>query len=109
LLTELAQLVPGLTSWAEPQGLLTVEQTAEGAQVSQKTIRRRIDAGEIAAYRIGTRVRIDPAELKRYLSDFNTVDVIQAASRRRTAPSSDGRNLVARAFRQLENPQEIPR
>ena len=37
---------------------LTVEQLAEIAQLSEKTVRRAINRGELPAFRCGTRVRI---------------------------------------------------
>jgi DNA binding domain, excisionase family len=48
--------------------LLTAQEAASHLNVSVKTIRRRIDAGEIAVVRIGRAVRIHPKELQRYLS-----------------------------------------
>jgi excisionase family DNA binding protein len=51
--------------------LLTVAEAARWARVSEKTVRRRIAAGELPAVRIGARkgspIRIDPAELEDFL------------------------------------------
>lgn len=48
---------------------LTVAEFAELAKVSRWTIYRQIKAGRIHASRIGTCIRIDPAELDRVLAD----------------------------------------
>ncbi|WP_311519596.1 helix-turn-helix domain-containing protein [uncultured Actinomyces sp.] len=45
----------------------TVKQAAECLQVSIKTIRRLINAGEINAVRIGRCVRITQSELERFM------------------------------------------
>jgi excisionase family DNA binding protein len=54
--------------------LLTVPEVAEDLRVSVKTVRRRIEAGELPAVRIGsgTRapVRVDAAELGEWLRDW---------------------------------------
>lgn len=42
--------------------MLTVSQVAEQAQVSITTVRRAILSGELEAFHIGRRVRIDPEE-----------------------------------------------
>ena len=49
-----------------PDQLLTVVQAAKHLNVSVKTIRRKITAGEIAIVRIGRAVRVHPKELQRY-------------------------------------------
>jgi len=48
----------------EPRRLATLAQAAEYAATSQKTLRRRISDGTIAAYRLGPRqLRVDLNEL----------------------------------------------
>ncbi len=47
--------------------LLTVAQTAERLQVSQRTVRRLVKDGAFATYRIGRTVRIDEADISEYL------------------------------------------
>ena len=43
---------------------LTIDEAAAYLKVSRKTVRRRISAGQIRGYRIGSRmIRIDKAEL----------------------------------------------
>ena len=44
---------------------VTVDELAQACRVSPITIRRRIDAGEIRAFRVGRSVRIPVAELER--------------------------------------------
>jgi excisionase family DNA binding protein len=50
------------------QRLLTIEEAAGVLNVSPKTIRRRIRAGEMAVIRDGRIIRIRPEDLARYLS-----------------------------------------
>ncbi len=52
---------------ALPQ-LLTIEQSAEILNTSVKTVRRRIEAGELPVIRDGRIVRVLPADLQRYIS-----------------------------------------
>jgi excisionase family DNA binding protein len=48
--------------------LLTVREAADRLRCSEKTVRRLIRRGELPALRVGrTSLRIDEAELKRYL------------------------------------------
>ena len=47
--------------------LLTVPRGRRGAQVCERTIWRRIEAGEIETYRLGCAVRIAEDELVRFL------------------------------------------
>jgi len=47
--------------------LLTLDQAAEVLQVSTKTIRRWIDAGELVAHRIGRQLRISEADLQSFI------------------------------------------
>lgn len=44
--------------------LLTVQQTAEHLQLSDKTIKRKIAAGELPAHRFGSRWRIAEEDLR---------------------------------------------
>ena len=47
--------------------LLTVPQAADKLNVSERTVWRRIDSGEIGTYRLGRAVRIAEDELVRFL------------------------------------------
>ena len=47
--------------------LLTIPDVAERCQVSEKTVRRWIVAGELAAYLLGRQWRIDPEDLQNFL------------------------------------------
>jgi excisionase family DNA binding protein len=49
--------------------LLTIKQAAALLQVSEKTIRRRIEEGGLVAHRIGARLRIAPRDVADYLRD----------------------------------------
>lgn len=52
---------------------LTVKQAAERLQVCNKTIFRRIQDGSIKAFKLGEKtIRIDEAELKRYIESLKT-------------------------------------
>jgi excisionase family DNA binding protein len=48
--------------------LLSVEEVAAVLSVSQKTVRRKIDAGVLPACRVGRLLRIQRAELERYIA-----------------------------------------
>jgi excisionase family DNA binding protein len=47
--------------------LLTLKQAAEWASVSELTVRRRIQAGELRAYKFGGQVRIKRVDLEQAL------------------------------------------
>ncbi len=47
--------------------LMTVREVATGMNASEKTVRRRIAAGELAAIRDGRLVRIRPKDYRSYL------------------------------------------
>lgn len=55
-----------MTDDAPAEKLLTLSDLAERWQVSERTVKRRIQAGEIKATRIGRQVRVDPNEARRY-------------------------------------------
>lgn len=48
--------------------LLTVKQVAERLAISEKTVRRLIDAGELPIIRFGRLIRITPADLDRFIA-----------------------------------------
>ena len=52
---------------ALPQ-LLTLQDSAGILNTSMKTLRRRIDAGQLPVIRDGRIVRVHPADLERYIS-----------------------------------------
>ena len=54
------------TRTADLERLLTVEEVAELENVSPKTVRRRIVAGELRAIRYGRSLRIRPQDLRAY-------------------------------------------
>jgi len=47
--------------------LLTIEQTAKVLQVSSKTVRRWIDAGDLIAHRLGGQWRISETDLQSFI------------------------------------------
>lgn len=47
---------------------LKIKQAAEHLGVSTKTVRRLIDTGDIPVIRVATCVRINPADLDRYVA-----------------------------------------
>ena len=51
-----------------PERLLTVEEVADVLKSSIKTIRRRIDKGELAVFRDGRLIRVQPDDLRRYIA-----------------------------------------
>ena len=47
--------------------ILTVPQTAEHLQVSEKTIRRWIKSGDLIAHRLGRQLRISESDLRDFI------------------------------------------
>ena len=47
--------------------LLTIDQTAKHLQVSTKTVRRWIEAGELVAHRFGRQWRISESDLQAFI------------------------------------------
>jgi excisionase family DNA binding protein len=54
---------------AAPERLLTIPETANQLQVSVKTIRRWIGAGDLAAAKLGAQWRIRPRDLEHFVRD----------------------------------------
>jgi excisionase family DNA binding protein len=52
--------------------LLSVRAVASKLSVSEKTVRRLIESGQLPAVRVGGQVRIDPAELEAFV--FGSTD-----------------------------------
>jgi excisionase family DNA binding protein len=52
--------------------LKSLDQVAELLDVNRRTVERLIAAGELVAVRIGSRVKIDPADLRRYIDSRKT-------------------------------------
>jgi len=52
--------------------LFTIPQVADEAQVSVKTIRRRINAGDLIAHRIGKSLRITEDDFRAFLNKNRT-------------------------------------
>ena len=50
------------------ESLMTVKDVAAAMKASEKTVRRRIDAGELPAVRDGRLVRIRPIDYRRYVA-----------------------------------------
>ena len=47
--------------------LLTIKDVAYRLQLSERTVRRLVDAGELLAFRVGRQWRILPKDLQKYL------------------------------------------
>jgi excisionase family DNA binding protein len=54
---------------SNPVRLLTVDDVAEQLQLSSRTVRRMITAGQIAVIRLGRAVRIHPAAVAELLDN----------------------------------------
>ncbi|MBP2316530.1 helix-turn-helix domain-containing protein [Azospirillum soli] len=52
---------------SQPPALLTIPQIAERLQVSSKTIRRWIAAGDLPTVRLGRQLRVQPQDLDLFL------------------------------------------
>ena len=60
-----------MTKMTEPAALpqlLTLQESAQILKTSMKTLRRRIDDGQLPVIRDGHIVRVHPADLERYIS-----------------------------------------
>ena len=55
-----------MTTEDQPERLLTVREVAERWQVSERTVVRLIDAGELKASHIGRQRRVPPDEVRKY-------------------------------------------
>ena len=53
----------------EDDRLLTIKEVAEYLRVDPKTVRRRIDDGDLAAHKVGRPWRIAESDLRKYLRD----------------------------------------
>ncbi len=53
--------------------LMTVKDVAAGMKASEKTVRRRIAAGELPVIRDGRLIRIRPKDYRRYLESKMTI------------------------------------
>lgn len=53
--------------------LHTIPETAEILKVSEKTVRRMIEARELVAYRVGQQLRINDNDLRAFLADARMV------------------------------------
>ena len=86
--------------------LLSVRDAAGIAGVSEKTIRRAIDNGELSAQRVGARtIRLRHEALTEWVNSDPTGGVAAAPRRRargRPAPGNGG-SVVAGAFRALDS------
>ena len=52
-----------------PETLLTIEDVANLCRVSEKTVRRWIDAGDLAAAKLGAQWRIRPRDLELFIRE----------------------------------------
>ncbi|MFE9234134.1 helix-turn-helix domain-containing protein [Cellulosimicrobium funkei] len=50
-----------------PRRLVPLATAADLADVSVKTLRRRIAEGQLRAYRVGALIKVDPADLERII------------------------------------------
>jgi excisionase family DNA binding protein len=61
------------TPQPEPQGLISIQAAAKRLGISRRTLYSRIALGHIRTVRLGGRVvRIDPADLARYVEERKT-------------------------------------
>lgn len=78
--------------------LLTIKQIADTCQLSEKAIRRAIDAGELIAVKLRSRLRVTPADFDAWVTSSRSTSghIPLAAPRRarRAAPSGTFRALV---------------
>ena len=70
--------------------LLSIQEIADAMKVSGKTVRRLIQRGDLAAYKVGERgqLRVKECDLERYL-DARRVEVEEAAEPNSEVTGSD--------------------
>jgi len=56
-----------VTTALEP--LMSVEEIADYLRISERSVYRLFDRGELASIKVGGRTRIEPAELRRFIAD----------------------------------------
>jgi len=61
---------PDIQSSSSPEELLTIKEAMAFAKVSDATIRRWIRSKRLQAYRVGGQVRIDKADLIKFLQPW---------------------------------------
>ena len=54
---------------ANLESLLTIRDVAKRCRVDEKTVRRWIDRGELAAHKLGRQWRISERDLRKFLND----------------------------------------
>lgn len=92
-------LAPPATALAPSQVMLSVAQVAERRGVCVETVRRAIRSGQLPAVRIGSRLRIDPADLDRWDDSARVAARSAAPPPRRRSRRSSG--VMTRAVSQL--------
>jgi len=65
----LAQALQSATRESPPRGWLNVAEVASIVGLSEKTIRRAIDRGELAASKVRNRIRIDSDAVKSWMRE----------------------------------------
>ena len=53
--------------------LLSIADVARRCQVSEKTVRRWIDARDLVAYRLGRQWRVDPTDFRNFLKSRRSI------------------------------------
>ena len=59
--------------YGHPADMQPILDVAERCQVSEKTVRRWIDAGDLVAYRLGRQWRVDPEDLQKFLESRRSI------------------------------------
>jgi excisionase family DNA binding protein len=57
-----------MTKKADLEPLLTIKEAASALNESAKTVRRRIDAGDLPVIRDGRNIRIAPDDIRSYIA-----------------------------------------
>lgn len=92
-------LAPATAVPASSEAMLSVAQVAERRGVCAETVRRAIRSGELPAVRVGSRLRIDPADLDRWDDSPRVATSHSAAQARRRSRRSSG--VMTHALSQL--------
>jgi excisionase family DNA binding protein len=59
--------------WSKPLVLHTVQQVADTLQISDKQVRRWINAGDLIAHRFGRQLRVADADLRAFVAQRRIV------------------------------------
>ena len=101
-----------MSSAVADRPLLTVREVAERLAVSEKTVRRLIERGELPVLRVGVQIRVDAAQLEAWLHAGDVTrleEEIRAAHERGDVEALERLRAAYRRVGSLERPVSLLR